>query len=323
MAAAKRTNMPMLTWTGRSVQQFPHPAAFITTGTADTLNRVYAGDNLAVMSSLLAELTGKVDLVYIDPPFNTGSDFALRGKLTGHAYSDRHAGGLSGYLTFMLPRLQLIHRLLAPAGTLYVHCDYRASSYLRLLFDETFGEENLRAQIIWHYQSGGRQKRCWSAKHDVIWMYSKSDKFTFNLDAIGIRRGAIKRNHMKRHLDANGKAVYSIRSGGKVYTYSEDELMTPADVWTDISHLQQKDPERTGYATQKPEKLLERIILASSNPGDLVADFFAGSGTTAAVAYRLGRRFIVSDSSSAAIDVCTKRLASLAAPLALYSGDHR
>ena len=318
MAIAKRTNLPMLTWTGRSVHQLPQPTSFVATGTPDAPNRLYAADNLAVMASLLPELPAKINLIYIDPPFNTGTDFALRGQLTGHAYSDRHTNGLPGYLSLMLPRLQLIHRLLSPAGTLYVHCDYRASSYLRLLLDEIFGPDNLRAQIIWHYQSGGRQKRCWSAKHDVIWMYSKSDKFTFNLGAIGIRRGDIKRNHMKRHLDASGKAVYSIRSAGKIYTYSEDELMTPADVWTDISHLQQKDPERTGYATQKPENLLERIILASSNPGDLVADFFAGSGTTAAVAHRLGRRFLISDSSPTAIDACTTRLTSLTAPFTLY-----
>lgn len=260
-----------------------------------------------------------LDLIYIDPPFNTGSDFALRGKLTGKAYSDRHEGGLAGYLSMMHPRLRLMHRLLAPAGTMYVHCDYRASSYLRLLLDEIFGPDNLRAQIIWHYQSGGRQKRCWSAKHDVIWMYSKSDTFTFNLDAVGIRRGDIARNHMKRQVDESGKAVYSIRSGGKVYTYSEDDLMTPADVWTDISHLQQKDPERTGYATQKPEKLLERIILASSNPGEMVADFFAGSGTTAAVAHRLGRRFIASDSSPSAISTITARLQRIGTPLVVYT----
>ena len=308
----------MLTWTGRSVDPFPLPTAFAISGATEATNRVYAADNLAVMASLLAEFPAKIDLIYIDPPFNTGADFALHGNLTGHSYSDRHANGINGYLSLMLPRLQLIHRLLSPVGTLYVHCDYRASSYLRLLLDEIFGPDNLRAQIIWHYQSGGRQKRCWSAKHDVIWMYSKSDKFTFNLEAIGIRRGDIKRNHMKRHLDASGKAVYSIRSNGKTYTYSEDELMTPADVWTDISHLQQKDPERTGYATQKPEKLLERIVLASSNADDLVADFFAGSGTTAAVAHRLGRRFLISDTSPAAIDACTRRLSSLAAPFALY-----
>ena len=284
-------------------------------------NRLYHGDNLAVLQNLLPSFAGKIDLIYIDPPFNTGSRFALNGPLTGHAYSDHH-GGLPGYLSMMYPRLALMFHLLAPTGTFYLHCDYRAAAHLRLLLDEIFSPDSFRAEIIWHYQSGGRQKRCWSLKHDTILMYSRSDSFTFNLDAVGIRRGDVKRNNMKRHIAADGKAVYTIRSAGRIYSYGEDDLLTPADVWTDISHLQQKDPERTGYATQKPEKLIERIILASSNPSDLVADFFCGSGTTPQVAGRLGRRWIAADASPAAIEVCRSRLQSgltgVNPPCALY-----
>lgn len=129
-------------------------------------------------------------------------------------------------------------------------------------------------------------------KHDVIWMYSRSSKFIFNFEDVAVRRGAIPRNHMKQLTTPDGKSVFTIRSNGRIYSYSEDDLLTPADVWTDISHLQQKDPERTGYATQKPEKLLERIIRASSNADGLVGDFYCGSGTTLATASRLGRRWI-------------------------------
>lgn len=270
-------------------------------------NRLYKGDNLPVLNELAQELPGQVELIYIDPPFNTGQSFRLHGKLKGHAYHDSH-GGMDAYIDAMRNRVTLMRKLLSDTGTLYLHCDYRASSRLRLMLDDIFGEEHLQAQIIWHYQSGGRQKRCWSMKHDIIWMYSRTANFTFNLEAVGIRRGDIKRNHMKKQVNAEGKSVYTIRSGGKIYSYSEDDLITPADVWADISHLQQKDPERTGYATQKPEKLLERIIKASSNPGDIVADFYCGSGTTLTVAQKLERRWIGCDLGQVAIDLCKKRL---------------
>jgi adenine-specific DNA-methyltransferase len=324
MSSQPQKTLALLTWPGRPAQP---PAILAPTYLPDrTLpsdswhNRLYASDNLPVLYHLLPEFEGKIDLIYIDPPFNTGNQFALQGNLEGHAYSDLHENGLAGYLSMMLPRLQVIHRLLSKAGTLYLHCDWRASSHLRLLLDEVFSPQNLRAEIIWHYQSGGRQKRCWSSKHDTIWMYSKSPTFTFNPDAVGTRRGAAPRNHMKQVTLADGKTAFTIRSAGRVYTYTEDDLITPSDVWTDIAHLQQKDPERTGYATQKPAKLLERIILASSNEGDLVADFFCGSGTTLEVAQRLNRRWIGADSGTASIDVCLQRLSSqlIHPPLVLY-----
>ncbi len=280
-------------------------------------NRLYHADNLPVLEHLAAEMPGAFDLVYIDPPFNTGRHFLLSGKLAGHAYSDRHENGLAGYLSQLYVRLALIHQLLSPRGTLYLHCDHRVSSHLRLILDEIFSPANLRAQVIWHYQSGGRKRSCWSNKHDVIWMYSRGEDFIFNLDAVGVRRGSIRRNHMKQRVGPDGTVSYTIRSNGKVYSYSEDDLLTPADVWTDISHLQQKDPERTGYATQKPQRLLERIILASSSPESLVADFYCGSGTTLVTAARLGRRWIGCDSSDSAIDICQQRLAS-----GLFASDH-
>ena len=312
-----------LDWPGRPAKPRARTHAFSSSGGPGGFwdDRLYHADNLQVLEHLAAEMPGQFDLIYIDPPFNTGRNFILSGDLTGPAYSDRHDGGITGYLTQLYPRLCLIHQLLSPTGTLYLHCDYRVSSHLRLLLDEIFRPENLRAQIIWHYQSGGRQKRCWSMKHDVIWMYSRSNAFTFNAAAVGIRRGRAPRNHMKQIVTAEGKSVFTIRSNGKIYSYSEDDLLTPASVWTDISHLQQKDPERTGYATQKPEKLIERIILASSNPGALVADFYCGSGTTLATAKRLGRRWIGCDTGAAAIGVCSKRLSPGTGPTqhALYT----
>ena len=300
-----------LNWPGRPTlapQPVLHPFTCSLASAAGWHNRLYHGDNLPVLEHLAAEMPGAFDLVYVDPPFNTGRHFALNGKLDGHAYSDRHEGGLAGYLTLIYPRLSLIRALLSPAGAFYFHCDYRVSSHVRLLLDEIFGPENLRAQIIWHYQSGGRQKRCWSMKHDVIWMYSRSSKFIFNFEDVAVRRGAIPRNHMKQLTTPDGKSVFTIRSNGRIYSYSEDDLLTPADVWTDISHLQQKDPERTGYATQKPEKLLERIIRASSNADGLVGDFYCGSGTTLATASRLGRRWIGCDAGDASIKICSQRL---------------
>ena len=320
----------LLTWPGHELVRQAHltaptPLPVFTPDieplAAKWHNRLYQADNLAVLHHLLGEFSGKLELIYLDPPFNTGTQFSLRGKLSGHAYSDQH-GGIAGYLAMIYPRLALMHRLLADNGTLYLHCDYRAVAPLRLLLDELFGPDNFQAEIIWHYQSGGRQKKSWSRKHDTLLMYSRTKKFIFNFDAVGIRRGDIKRNHMKRQIGADGKSVFTIRSAGRIYRYSEDDLLTPADVWTDISHLQQKDPQRTGYATQKPEKLLERIILASSRPGGLVADFFCGSGTLPMVASRLGRRWLAVDASPAAITACGKRLncelSGITVPWTLY-----
>ena len=278
--------------------------------TGELGNRIYHGDNLAVLRGLQGEMGGRVELVYIDPPFCAGKDFhttktAAKREL---AFTDRWEGGMSGYLTMMQQRLWLMRELLSPKGSIYIHCDYRASAHLRLLMDEMFGAENLRAEIVWHYQSGGRARSCYAMKHDTLLLYSRGNKWTFNADAVSSRRGAEKRNHMKRETGEDGRVFFSIKSAGKIYRYYEDELVAPADVWCDISHLQQKDPERTGYATQKPLALLKRVILASSNPGEWVADFFCGSGTTAVAAALAGRRWMVSDQSELAVRTTRERL---------------
>ena len=288
-------------------------------------NKLIWGDNLLVMGSLLEKFSGKIDLIYIDPPFATGADFSFTASIGDEeepilkkpslieekAYRDTWGDGEHSFIVMMHDRLCLMRDLLSDNGSIYVHCDWRVNSLLRLILDEIFGSKNHRNQIIWHYQSGGRQERLFSRKHDNILLYTKTNNWIFDTEAVGIPRGERKRNNMKRGQDPDGRKFWSIKSAGKIYKYYDDEKITPADVWTDISHLQQRDPQRVGYPTQKPEKLLERIIQASSGAGDLVADFFCGSGTTLAVAEKLGRRWIGCDLGRWGVHVTRKRLLSI------------
>lgn len=262
-------------------------------------------------SRLLAEYRGRVRLIYLDPPFGTGDSFEIsrgpKGKrIKVPAYSDKMSEG--AYMEMMRNVLELCRELMTSDGTLYLHVDYRMAAYLRVLLDEIFGKKNFVNEIIWAYKSGGRATKHFSRKHDNILVYRKGRSGFFNIEAVGIPRGPERRNHMKRHVDDTGRIYYSIRSGGRLYKYYEDSLIYPSDVWTDIAHLQQRDPERTGYSTQKPEALLRRIILSSSEEGDIVADLFSGSGTTAAAAQKLGRRWIAVDPSPAALMTLRKRL---------------
>lgn len=260
------------------------------------------------LPELIKAYGGKVQLIYLDPPFGTGELFRMRiggAFVQRPAYTD--ALPPDQYLEFMRTVLEGCRELLAPSGSLYLHVDYRMAAPLRMMLDELFGAKNLMNEIVWAYQSGGRSTAHFSRKHDIILFYRKSRDVFFDMEAVGIPRGPERRNHMKRFVDDKGRVCYSIRSGGKLYTYREDSLVYPSDVWTDIEHLHQRDPERTGYATQKPEALLKRILLASSREGDIVADFFSGSGTTAAVASRTGRRFLACDSSNYALYALRKR----------------
>ena len=211
------------------------------------------------------------------------------------------------YLAWLRKILVGCHQLLDPRGSIYLHLDYRMSHKARLMLDEIFGESNFMNEIIWAYRSGGRATRCYPRKHDTILFYRKSKKVLFNIKAVGSPRGQERRNHMKRFIDEDGRVGFSIRSNGKTYTYYEDSLIYPSDVWSDIEHLQQKDRERTGFLTQKPEMLLKRIIAASSESGDLVLDLFSGSGTTAAAATKLGRRFLAVDQSPVACALLRRR----------------
>ena len=262
---------------------------------------------------------GQAQCVYLDPPFMTGSDFYLRMRvgeqgwetgreaLTLPAFRDRYPSR-EAYLSMLRAALENARALLNDSGSLFLHLDSRAGAHARLLCDELFGERNFMNEIIWAYQSGGRSVRFFPRKHDVILFYRKSPRQFFDLSAVPIPRSENRQNHMRRRVDENGRAYRTIQSGGKTYTYYDDDPVYPSDVWADVSHLQQKDPQRTGYDTQKPLALLSRIIRCSTRPGDLVADLFAGSGTTALAAAQLGRRFLSADLSPLALTVSRKRL---------------
>ena len=262
------------------------------------------------LDSLLTQYENSVRLIYLDPPFRTGESFKMKigkGKnaQTVVLYEDKLDE--QSYLEWLERILRGCYKLLDARGSIYLHLDYRMSHKARLLLDSIFGEANFMNEIIWAYRSGGRATRCYPRKHDTILFYRKSKKVLFNIKAVGLPRGPERRNHMKRFIDEDGRIGFSIRSNGKTYTYYEDSLIYPSDVWSDIEHLQQKDRERTGFMTQKPEALLKRIIAASSEPGDLVLDLFSGSGTTAAAATRLGRRFVVVDQSPVACALLRSR----------------
>jgi site-specific DNA-methyltransferase (adenine-specific) len=286
-------------------------AAAALTSAHEWHNRLIRGDKNAILPALLPEFANSIDLIYIDPPFMTGRDFTSG---TQFAYSDKWQNDLDFYLQWLYETFLLLHPLLSEHGSLYVHLDWRATHYAKLILDEVFGFSpnasgaGFKSEIIWHYQTGGRSQKRYARKHDTLLLYTKSAEYCFHGERIGERRGSQKRNNMRKHVDADGRVTWSIRSAGRLYSYDEDTIMTPADVWTDISHLHQKDPERNGYATQKPAALLERIILASSEEHDLVLDCLCGSGVTPAVAEQLGRRWIACDQSNLAIQLTQKRL---------------
>lgn len=238
---------------------------------------------------------GKVQCIYLDPPMPED-------KLS------EDKGERESFLKWMRSLLLSCKELLASSGSIYLHCDPCFNAPLRLLMDEVFGESNFVNEIVWSYRSPGRATRYFPRKHDTLLFYRKTRRQYFNMEPLGKPRGPEKRNHMKQQLDENGKVSFSVRSRGKLYTYSEDDPIYPTDVWEDIDALQQKDKERTGYAGQRPEALLERILLCSTKEGDLVLDPFAGSGTTAAVAGRLNRRFITIDSEPSSLLTARKRL---------------
>ena len=276
------------------------------------------GDVRALLPGLIERYAGQVQLIYLDPPFRTGQTFVMRarvgekewksgaGTLTQPTYADDLP--FDAYMALMRDALEGAKKLLSDTGVIYLHIDYRMHPHLRLLMDAIFGEANFLNEIIWSYQTGGRARRFFSRKHDVILFYRKGRQYYFNLDGVPVSRQDARRNHMKRHVDADGRVYRSIKSGGKIYTYYDDEPAFPGDVWDDVSHMQQRDPQRTGYDTQKPLLLLDRIILSSSRPDDYVCDLFSGSGTTLEAAWRSGRRFIGADINAYALQTARRRL---------------
>jgi len=288
-----------------------HPFTLTSSFADPWHNRLILGDKRDVLPALLPEFEGKINLIYIDPPFMTGRDFKNGSQL---AYSDKWDNNLDAYLSWLYEAFVLLHILLAHSGSLYVHLDWRVTHYAKILLDEVFGVSpqgegpGFKNEIIWHYQSGGRASKHYARKHDTILFYPKSAQYCFHPERIGERRGAQKRNHMRQRIDADGRISWTIKSAGRIYSYGEDSLMTPSDVWNDISHLHQKDPERNGYATQKPAALIERIILASSEERDLILDCFCGSGVTPLAAQQLERRWIACDQSELALQLTRERL---------------
>ena len=281
-------------------------------------NKLIWGDNALAMSSLLTNYVGKVDLIYIDPPFDVGADFSVTVEIGDEevvkhpstleevAYRDTWGRGTESYLGMMMSRLRLMSELLSPTGSLYVHCDWRMSSRIRLLLDEVFGAERFVNEIAWCYSNSGRSQSFFPRKHDTIFIYAKTDKFKFYPVKIPVQE------HIKDQFplfdDEVGK-YYRLASRGDAGVYKEYAEKMVEDWWIDINGIGGRNQtERLGYPTQKPEALLERTILASTDPGDLVADFFCGSGTTLAAAEKLGRRWIGADLGRFSIHTTRKRL---------------
>ena len=327
---------PMLHWKGkrpfRSTQYYPAQLKEIHGEAIEGWrNKIYWGDNLQVMSHLLKEFRGKVNLVYIDPPFDSKADYKKKVELQGRAVTNdqttfeekQYADIWSNdeYLQFMYERLILVRELLADNGSIYVHCDYRKSHHLRCILDEIFGAVNLANEIVWAYTRPSRVTDYFPRVHDSILFYSKTQERVFNTE--NIRTPYDEETLARSNRVAGSESVMGakeganrLREGGKV---PEDYWEIPTDDLDDnfwkLPILQGNALERENYPTQKPAKLLERIIYTSTNPGDVVFDCFMGSGTTQAVATKLGRRFIGADINLGAVQITTKRLLGITVDL--------
>ena len=297
------------------------------------MNRLIYGDNLFAMQALLAgdaetgmpSMRGKVDLIYIDPPFDSKADYRTKVVLPGadleqkptvieqFAYADTWKDGTVSYLKMLYPRLALMRELLSDKGSIYVHIDWHVGHYVKILLDEIFGKDKIVNEIIWGYGGGGAPRDFYPRKHDTLFWYAKGNEWTFNKQF---------RPYSEKTLQRGLTAVK-----GPQYELSEEGAGLD-DWWTDSNVQKILSPtayENLKYATQKPESLLERIIKGHSNEGDIVADFFMGSGTTGAVAEKLGRRWIMSDLGKPANLITRKRLIDQNAKPFLYQavGDYQ
>ena len=312
------------------------------------MNRLVYGDNLLTMQALLAgdpqtglpSLRGKVDLIYIDPPFDSKADYRTKVVLPGvdiqqkptvveqFAYADTWEEGTISYLKMIYKRLILMKELLSDTGTVYVHIDWHIDSYVKIMLDDIFGKDNFRDQIIWYYPGGIKAvPHYFPRKHDCIYCYSKTNNYVFNNQRKGIEDNSLYSRWIKYSEDGetitykNFPRTDKVKFDMYVKRFVSQNKREPKDedviyrfegalvddVWDDCPAVFRLLNEKTGYSTQKPASLLERIIKASSNEGDLVCDFFGGSGTTAAVAEKLGRRWITCDIGKPASLVMRKR----------------
>ena len=330
---------------------------------SDWQNLILHGDCLDVIREHQEILSGKVRLIYIDPPFLSGTDYTLKTRSSGDSqtagilheeitYSDKWTGGLDEYLKFMKVRLEAMKPLLSEDGSLWVHLDWHVSHYVKVILDEIFGYSNFVNEIVWKRTNSPKaQSKGFGSQHDVILLYAsdatkfrthptyrehdersrkpysyKDERGKFRL--IEIEAQGIQRTEDRKQFEWRGRtAPYLYRKvtldewwdAGLIYTskngrYTKKQYLDDvpgvlvSDLWTDIHPVQGASKEHTGFLTQKPEALLERIIESSTNQGNIVADFFVGSGTTIVVAERLNRRWIACDTSQAAIRVTKERL---------------
>jgi len=361
---------PMLNWRGKrpftSTHYYPAQIKEVYGEEVNGWqNKIYWGDNLQVMSHLLKQFRGQVDLIYIDPPFDSQADYRKQIKLRGKpiyndesAFEEKQYADLwnnDEYLQFIYERIILLRELLSSKGTIMVHCDWHQGHYIRCILDEVFGKENFSNDIVWQRTGAHNDANRFGVIHDYILIYTKSNQWTFNPifvshtdDHLQTRFNQVEEETNRRFfagpITAPGSGPSRIFNGKKIdpppgrhWSYAQDKINelieqnriyfsstgTPylkqymdeyieqgrriQSIWTDL--LPSKTgSEITGYPTQKPEKLLERIIESASNPGDLVFDCFMGSGTTQAVSLRLGRRFIGADINLGAVQTTTKRI---------------
>lgn len=342
---------PELHWTGKrpytSTQYYPAQLKESYGEPKDGwMNKIFWGDNLQVMSHMLKEYRGKIDLIYIDPPFDSKADYKKKIKVKNKSvfndsnsfeekqYTDMWCN--DEYLQFMFERLTIIKELLSEKGSIYLHCDYRKSHQLRMILEEVFGVNNLQNEIIWCYRGMAVSTNHFVRRHDTILFATKSSDYTFNWEKIAepLEQSTIDKY---RNIDENGRRF---RLHGRNITgspiqnctdidpvwlekspdlcridYLDDKVGSKPRDWFVMDYLNVMSAERENYPTQKPEELLKKIILASSNEGDIVFDCFMGSGTTQAVAMKLGRRFIGADINLGAIQTTTKRLITAAKDL--------
>lgn len=303
-------------------------------------NKLIWGDNKLILSSLKngplreeIEKQGGLKLIYIDPPFDVGADFSMDIEIGDDtftkkpnileeiAYRDTWGKGADSFIAMICERLALMRDLLAGDGSIYVHCDWRVNGYVRLVMDEVFSKDRFRNEIVWHYANTGLKARSkkFHQVSDTLFVYTKTDQFTFN--HLYKERKDSQSKQAKRKFNPLTKKADMVRDEFGKIVYEIREEVLENSLWETGS--MSNSPERLGYPTQKPEALLERIIKASSNEGDLVADFFAGSGTTAAVAEKLGRKWIVTDLGKFAIHTTRKRLIGVQRELKAQGKDYR
>ncbi len=294
-------------------------------------NSLIAGDNIEVMYALLDDTSQRFSLIYLDPPFFSGRDWHMSSSADPYAqkaYQDTWNGDVSAYLQWLYDRVALARNLLTEDGSLYLHLNWQASHYGRLILDELFGPDKFQNEIIWGYREAINSRKRWNRKHDTIYFYTKTNHYTFNPETA---LQPYSDTTLKKYRYSDDKGSYRIMGRGitdsplrsrrdlpeemealypdLTYRHYLGKGTLPVDYWI-IDIENQASTKRTGYPTQKPEALLEKILLASTNPGDRIADFCCGSGTTLAVADRLHRAWVGCDSGDLAINTSESRLLS-------------